>query len=328
MRSARVEPLIGNDQQSIGQIKVLSPKQRSPKFRHCAQCALCNFHTKSKECRRCGIVEHAKLQMGGGPLIRGVATATWITNNILAISRPSTRSIQEFALDKQLHEAGVRAIFNTQEPWEHPYCGDGLASCTTELPPELGPKESTRSRVSWRKTRSGTVRAPYSYHSSAFEAAGVQVHHVGWQDLSTPPLKLVFDTVAKASAMLDLGGKIAVHCHAGFGRTGLLIACILVLRDALDADTAITKVRSRRAKCIQNRRQRDFVRAFAKACPTPTVLEPPHRQITMLPSLAQISPEGKRDTPEGERASAEKTSAEKAPITESEIGRSNSIGSQ
>jgi hypothetical protein len=78
------------------------------------------------------------------------------------------------------------------------------------------------------------------------------------------------EVVAEASAVLDAGGKIAVHCHAGFGRTGLLIACILVRRDGLSAAEAIAKVRSRRASCIQNSRQRDFVHAFAAASTSPS----------------------------------------------------------
>ena len=85
----------------------------------------------------------------------------------------------------------------------------------------------------------------------------------GWVDLYTPAMKHMRGLVVKASEVLDRGHKIAVHCHAGYGRTGVLIACILVYREVLEAEDAIRIVRKRRLKCIQNRLQSNFVRAFA-----------------------------------------------------------------
>ncbi|RYH31279.1 hypothetical protein EON65_03015 [archaeon] len=40
--------------------------------------------------------------------------------------------------------------------------------------------------------------------------------------------------------------QIAVHCHAGFGRTGLAIACILIAKDLLECSQVIQFVRHRR----------------------------------------------------------------------------------
>ena len=42
------------------------------------------------------------------------------------------------------------------------------------------------------------------------------------------------------------GGKVAIHCHAGLGRTGVLIACYLVYSQRMSGDEAITHVRSNR----------------------------------------------------------------------------------
>jgi protein tyrosine phosphatase domain-containing protein 1 len=41
-------------------------------------------------------------------------------------------------------------------------------------------------------------------------------------------------------------GKVAVHCHAGLGRTGVTIACYLVFTNAMDPYEAIHYVRSKR----------------------------------------------------------------------------------
>ena len=153
------------------------------------------------------------------------------------MSRPSTKSIAAFALDEQLLAAGVRVIFNTQEPGEHPFCGEPLVA-----------------------------PGAFTYLPSQFEAAGIRVHVGGWPDLWVPKLAHVNALVAVASGVLSEGGRIAVHCHAGFGRTGVLIACVLLHRHpGLTGDEAIALVRARRRKCIQNKRQVNFVRGFAAA---------------------------------------------------------------
>lgn len=189
-------------------------------------------------------MEHAALQQealpeGGGSAhcnLRGIATATWIRADILAMSRPSTRSLAEFDFGGQLKSAGVTAIFNTEEPFEHPYCGEVLAGA-------------------------------FTYAPAAFEALGLRVHLCGWVDLGVPPLTVLKDAVLLCCEVLDRGERVAVHCHAGFGRTGVLIACVLVHREGLAADAAIALVRSRRPQCIQNAKQQRCVRSFASALP-------------------------------------------------------------
>lgn len=58
-------------------------------------------------------------------VIRGL-NADWITENILAMQRPSSRLWKEFTIGQQFVDLGIMAIFNFQEPGEHPYCGDGI----------------------------------------------------------------------------------------------------------------------------------------------------------------------------------------------------------
>lgn len=45
--------------------------------------------------------------------------------------------------------------------------------------------------------------------------------------------------------------QIAVHCHAGYGRTGLVIASILVMMRNLTAQQAVTLVREKRPTSVQ-----------------------------------------------------------------------------
>lgn len=179
----------------------------------------------------------------------GLATATWISDDILAMSRPSERSVHKFGLAEDLASRGITCVMNTQEPGEHPFCGERL----------VGPSTGGGDR--------GDGGQCFTYRPSSFEARGIAVHLVGWPDLMPPSLAHVAACVRLACGYLDAGGKVAVHCHAGFGRTGVLIACVLVHRLGLSGDAAIATVRARRPQCIQNRRQADAVRAFAAAWP-------------------------------------------------------------
>lgn len=56
--------------------------------------------------------------------------------------------------------------------------------------------------------------------------------------------------------------KIAVHCHAGLGRTGLAIACYFVYARIYDAATAVTFVRQHRPGALQTSQQVLFVSVF------------------------------------------------------------------
>ena len=58
-------------------------------------------------------------------------------------------------------------------------------------------------------------------------------------------LKSVLDMV-KVIDFAVHEGKVAIHCHAGLGRTGVLIACYLIYSKRLSGDEAITTVRERR----------------------------------------------------------------------------------
>jgi len=57
--------------------------------------------------------------------------------------------------------------------------------------------------------------------------------------------------------------KVAVHCHAGLGRTGLAIACFLVgSGQASSAEKAVEMVRAARPGSLQTPAQVMFVSIF------------------------------------------------------------------
>ncbi|KAI9025408.1 protein-tyrosine phosphatase-like protein [Hyaloraphidium curvatum] len=167
-----------------------------------------------------------------GARYQGLATdmpgvnATWVTSEMLALSRPSSRIIREYDL---FQRSGVKLLINLTEHGEHPYCGDNLA-------PGSG----------------------FSYYPSEFEDHGIAYINPAWEDLGVPSLELMDSVVEECKRVVERGGKVATHCHAGMGRTGLVIACFLIGR-GMDPEDALKKVRSRRTGAVQSPSQEEFL---------------------------------------------------------------------
>ena len=71
-------------------------------------------------------------------------------------------------------------------------------------------------------------------------------YNFGWQDYGVGTLANILD-LSKVMQYAVSEGKVAVHCHAGLGRTGVTIACYLVFTNAMDPYDAIHYVRSKRS---------------------------------------------------------------------------------
>ena len=56
--------------------------------------------------------------------------------------------------------------------------------------------------------------------------------------------------------------QVAVHCHAGLGRTGVLMACYLVYYLRVRSNDALRYVRLKRPNAVQTRKQIDCVKEF------------------------------------------------------------------
>ncbi|KAK9826422.1 hypothetical protein WJX81_003377 [Elliptochloris bilobata] len=160
--------------------------------------------------------------------------ASWVTPRVLAMARPWQEAVLAHGLPAALAGAGIRLIVNLQESGEHAHCGRGV------------------------------LEGGFSYEAAAFVAAGVEVAACGWRDMGVPTLLRMLEVVQLMTIAAADGARIAVHCHAGLGRTGLAIACYLVFegRHGSPAD-ATALVRLKRPGALQTRQQERFVDVFA-----------------------------------------------------------------
>jgi atypical dual specificity phosphatase len=91
---------------------------------------------------------------------------------------------------------------------------------------------------------------------------GLDARHFPIPDMGVPATGSAARVCRDVSRLLQSGSAVAVHCHAGLGRTGLLLAAVLVWEGA-SAEEAIVRVREQRSGYLQNRAQELFVERFA-----------------------------------------------------------------
>nr|XP_032825586.1 protein tyrosine phosphatase domain-containing protein 1 isoform X1 [Petromyzon marinus] len=160
--------------------------------------------------------------------------SSWVTENILAMARPSTETIEKYDVIEQFKSLGISTVINLQWPGEH-------ASCGFPLEEESG----------------------FTYLPRVFMDNNIYFYNFCWKDYGVASLTTILDMVKVITFALQ-EGKVAIHCHAGLGRTGVLIACYLVFAGRMHPDQAILYVRARRPNAVQTRGQLLCVREFAQ----------------------------------------------------------------
>jgi hypothetical protein len=172
--------------------------------------------------------KHENYRLHKNPAIEGL-NSDKIDDNIYASQRPANSLIKEFNLISKFKELNIGFIVNLQLPGEHPYCGP------IDKLDESG----------------------FSYSPSLFESEGIHVGLYGWKDMNIPnSLNHMLEIVKSMYYYIHyLKKKVLVHCHAGYGRTGITIACYKIFDECISAQVAKTEIRKIRPKCIQSKEQ-------------------------------------------------------------------------
>ncbi|XP_057331836.1 protein tyrosine phosphatase domain-containing protein 1-like isoform X1 [Microplitis mediator] len=155
----------------------------------------------------------------------------WVTDDVLAMARPSTAQLLQKNVISQFKEWSIKTIINLQTPGEHASCG--------------GPLEESG----------------FTYDPSEFMKNSIYYYNFAWKDYDQATVEKLLDMV-KVVAFAVQEGRVAIHCHAGLGRTGVLIACYLIYSLRVRASDAIRFVRKKRPGAIQTRGQIKCIKDF------------------------------------------------------------------
>jgi atypical dual specificity phosphatase len=95
------------------------------------------------------------------------------------------------------------------------------------------------------------------------EEANLLVFHEPLEDMEPPSQEQLDRSVSAITRALDKNMPVAVHCGAGLGRTGVVLAGYFVTR-GMSAANAIARVRRLRPHSIETEEQAEAVEHFAR----------------------------------------------------------------
>ena len=92
----------------------------------------------------------------------------------------------------------------------------------------------------------------------------VKYLHVPTEDLTAPDMEKIDEAIEFIHNRIQNNEPVMVHCAAGIGRTGTILACYLVKYQNMTVNNAIEKVRRERPGSIQSESQELAVNLYYK----------------------------------------------------------------
>ena len=105
-----------------------------------------------------------------------------------------------------------------------------------------------------------TLRITGRNLSNEYSEQGFEVISLPIEDFDVPELDQVREAIQKILMHVQTGENIAVHCHAGIGRTGMLMGCLAKIGMGYSAEDSIHWVRDHLPGAIEVPKQEQLVR--------------------------------------------------------------------
>ena len=100
--------------------------------------------------------------------------------------------------------------------------------------------------------------------SEWFDGSGIDYMHLQVEDFGAPSIEELDDAVHFIDHQISIGRPAMVHCAAGKGRTGAVLAAYLVKKENITAEQSIEKLRSMRPGSVQSVAQETAISMYEK----------------------------------------------------------------
>ena len=107
------------------------------------------------------------------------------------------------------------------------------------------------------------VEAGWENYFRKLEEKGFTYKHLPIRDMHVPTLERALEAVRWMDSQINAGRRVLVHCNAGLGRTGTIVACYLVYKIDMVPRKAIEYVREKRPGSLETYWQVAFVLEFS-----------------------------------------------------------------